>query len=264
MPRVTIVGGPDINVVRTGPKGRPPIVFLHALGLDLTWWGHQIEEFGHDHDVVALDLPGHGSSSAFEGSPTFDQMARSVGGVLEQIDAGAVHLVGISLGGMIAQTRAVARPQCVRSLSLVATSCTFPDTARQALGERARVTRAGGMAAIAPLSAERWFPPGFRAQRPDVIDRAIKLMLRQEPAYHASLWDMVAALHLEQQLGDVSCPTMVVAGGEDPSAPASAGQRIVDRIAASTLHVIEGCGHFPPFEAPDAFNELVRSFVEAS
>ena len=264
MPKVTIIGGPDINVVRTGPKGGAPIVFLHALGLDLTWWGHQIEAFGRDHDVIALDLPGHGLSGGLDDDPTFELMAQSVAGVLAEIDAGAVHLVGLSVGGMIAQALTISRPEWVRSLSLVATSCTFPDLTRQAVRERARVSRAGGMAAIAPLSAERWFPLAFRTQRPDVIDRAIKAMLQQDPEFHASLWAMVATLDLEQNLKAVTCPTMVVAGGEDISAPASAGQRIVDRITGSTLHVVEGCGHFPPLEAPEAFNELLRRFIEAS
>ncbi len=117
-------------------------------------------------------------------------------------------------------------------------------------GRMAAIARAGGPAAC--------------TQRPDVIDRAIKLMVQQDPEYHASLWDMVAALDLEHQLDAVTCPTMVVAGGEDPSAPAAAGQRIVDRITGSTLHVVEGCGHFAPLEAPEAFNELLRRFIEAS
>ena len=264
MPKVAVGGGPDINMVRTGPTGRTPIVLVHALGLDLTWWGHQIEAFGRDQDIIAIDLPGHGLSGGLDDKPTFDQMARSVAGVLEQVGAGAVHLVGLSLGGMIAQTLTITRPERVRSLGLVATSCTFPEAARQAVRERARVARGGGMAAIAPLSAERWFPQTFRTQRPDVIDRAIKLMMQQDVEFHASLWDMVATLDLEQQLSAVRCPTMVVAGGEDPSAPAAAGQRIVDRIAGSTLHVVEGCGHFPPLEAPEAFNGLLRHFIEAS
>ena len=127
-----------------------------------------------------------------------------------------------------------------------------------------RAWRAGGMAAIAPLSTERWFPLAFRTQRPDVIDRAIKVMLQQDPAFHASLWDMVATLHLEHELNAVTCPTMVVAGADDASAPASAGQRIVDRIAGSTLHVIEGCGHFPPVEAFGEFNTLLRRFLQTA
>lgn len=261
MPKVEIIGGLDINVVRAGPRGDTPIVFLHALGLDLTWWGHQVAEFGRDHDVVAFDLPGHGLSGRLDAPPTFDAMARAAAGVLAHVDAGPAHLVGLSVGGMIAQTLALAHPELVRSLSLVATSCTFPEAGRQAVRERARVARAGGMAAIAPLSLERWFPLAFRTQRPDVLDRAAKLMLQQEPEFHASLWDMVAALDVERRLSALTCPTMVVAGGEDMSASAAAGQLIVNQIAAATLHVVAGSGHFPPVEAPDEFNALLRKFL---
>lgn len=261
MPKIEITGGPGINVVRAGPKGGAPVVFLHGLGLDLTWWDHQLAEFGRDHDVVALDLPGHGLSGRLDASPTFDVMARTVAGVLAQVGAGPAHLVGISFGGMVAQTLALTRPEMVRSLSLVATSCTFPEAARQAVRERARVTRAGGMAAIAPLSLERWFPLAFRMQRPDVLDRAAKIMFQQDPEFHASLWDTVAALDVERRLSALTCPTMVVAGSEDLSASATAGQMIVNQIAGAELHVVAGCGHFPPVEAPEEFNALLRKFL---
>lgn len=187
MPKVEISGGPEINLVRTGSKGGAPIVFLHALGLDLTWWDRQIVEFGRDHDVIAFDHPGHGLSGQLDAPPTFDAMARATAGVLEHIDAGPVHLVGISFGGMVAQTMAVARPDLIRSLTLVATSCTFPEAVRQAIRERGRVARTEGMAAIAPLHLERWFPLAFRTQCPDVLDRATKILLRQDPDLHASL-----------------------------------------------------------------------------
>ena len=286
MPKVEIAGGPDINVVRAGPRGGAPVVLLHALGLDLTWWDHQVEAFGRDHDVIALDLPGHGLSGRPDAPPTFDVMARAVADVLAHEEAGPAHVVGISFGGMVAQELALARPAMVRSLSLVATSCTFPEAARQVVRERARVARrrnwrassrtrqvvrerarvarTGGMAAIAPLSLERWFPPAFRARRPDVLDRALKVMLRQDPECHASLWDTGAALDMERRLSSLACPAMGVAGGEDMSAPAAAGQAIVDRIAGARLHVMAGCGHFPPLETPEAFDALLRAFLLAA
>jgi len=261
MPKVEISGGPDINLVRTGPKDGAPIMFLHALGLDLTWWDHQIAKFGRDHDVVAFDLPGHGLSGHLEGRPTFDGMARTVMGVLAHVNAGPVHLVGISFGGMVAQTMAIARPDLVRSLTLVATSCTFPEAIRQVVRERGQVARTGGMATIAPLHLERWFPSAFRTQRPDVLDRAAKLLLQQDPELHASLWDIVAAVDVEQRLSALTCPTMVVTGGEDMSASAAAGQLIVNQIAGATLQVVADCGHFPPVETPGKFNALLRHHV---
>ncbi len=261
MPKVKTSSGLDINLVRTGPKGGAPIVFLHALGLDLTWWDRQIAEFGRDHDVVAFDLPGHGLSGHLKVQPTFDGMARAVMDVLAHVDAGPAHLVGISFGGMVAQTMVVARPDLVRSLTLVATSCTFPEAVRQVVRERARVARTGGMATIAPLHLERWFPSAFRTQRPDVLDRAVKIMLQQDPELHASLWDIVAAVDMEHRLSGLTCPTMVVVGGEDMSASTAAGQLIINQIAGATIHVVAGSGHFPPMEAPLEFNALLRQHL---
>ena len=263
MPLIEIIGGPDINLVRTGPRGRPPVVLMHPVGLDLTWWDLQFAEFGRDHDVVAFDMPNHGLSGKLRAPPTFDAMAMVAAGVVAHLGAGPAHLVGLSVGGMIAQAVALARPELVRSLSLVGTLCTFPDAVRGALRERARVSREEGMARIALLSQERWFPPAFRARRPDVLDRAAKSLLLQDPDFHASMWEMIATLDLEALLPTLRCPTLVVAGTEDINAPVAAARRIARLIPGAMLHEMPGAGHFPPMEMPDVFNGLVRDFLAA-
>jgi len=261
MPKFKIDNVAEINFVRAGPTGGRPIVFVHGVGLDLTWWGAQVEEFGQDHDVIAIDLPGHGLSGPLEVPLSFEVMTEVLIHLIEHLDAGSVHLVGISFGGMLAQTLALARPDLVSSLSLLATLCTFPEPVRGALRERARVARAEGMGRIAQLSNERWFPADFRVRRPDVLDRATRCLLQQDASFHACIWETIATLDLETRLPDVSCPTMVIVGGEDVNAPMEAGSKIADLISGSELHEISGLGHFPPFEAPEAFNKLLRRFL---
>ena len=141
-------------------------------------------------------MRGPGRSGGLDRPPSFEALADVLAGVLAHVDAGPAHLVGISVGGMIAQTLALARPGLVRSLSLVATLCTFPGPVRLALRERARLSREAGMAAIVPLSQERWFPPPFRAARPDILDRAAKDLLQQDPQVHALMWETIATLDL--------------------------------------------------------------------
>ena len=253
---------PDINMVRTGPRGAAPVVLLHGVGLDLTYWDSQIAALCTTHDVIAFDMPGHGLSGELPHPPSFGEMAAILAGVVEHADAGPAHLVGISAGGMIAQTFALQRPDLVRSLSLVATLCTFPDAVRAILRERARVSREGGMSVIAPLSLERWFPAAFRARRPDVMDRATKSLLQQDAEFHASMWDMIASLDLEARLSSLSCPTMVIAGVEDINAPPAAARQIAGLIPGAELHELAGAGHFPPIEVPEAFNELLVNFLQ--
>ena len=258
---VNVEGVGTINVARGGARGGTPVVFLHPVGLDLTWWGAQFEAFGTDYDLIAIDMPGHGLSETLTTPPSFDILADAVLGALHAVDAGSVHLVGVSVGGMIAQTLALRRPTLVRSLSLVATLCTFPDAVRGALRERARVARTEGMARIAQLSNERWFPEAFRNRRPDMLERATRSLLQQPPEVHAAMWDMISGLDLEGALRTISCPTLVVAGELDINAPRAAAEIITGAIRGASLKMMPGVGHFPPFEAPEAFNAILRSFL---
>ena len=262
MPRIQLSGGSTVNLVRAGPRGGAPLVFLHAVGLDLTWWDAQVAAFGRDHDVVAFDMPGHGLSEPLHRPPGFDALAGVLAEVLAHVDGGPAHLVGVSVGGMVAQALALARPDLVRSLSLVATLCTFPGAVRLALRERASLAREARMAAIVLSTQERWFPRSFRTARPDILDRAAKILLQQDPQLHAAMWDMIASLDLQAALPALRCPTMVVAGGEDPNAPPAAGRLIAQLVPGAVLHEVPGAGHFPPVEAPDVFNNLLRAFLD--
>lgn len=258
---VPVDGVGQIYVAHTEPVGSPPIMFIHGVGLDLTWWGAQFQRFGDTRELIALDLPGHGQSSALGTPPTFDILSSAVERVIEELAQQPVHLVGLSVGGMIAQHVALRRPDLVRSLCLVATWCVFPDTIRGVLRERADVARREGMATIAELSTRRWFTEDFLKNRPDVVARATRSLLGQSPDFHAGMWDMIAGLDVESRITAISCPTLVVVGGADPNAPETAGRAIADRIGGSRLVVMPGLGHFPPLEADVAFNDLLEQFV---
>lgn len=261
MPILKMQDSPDINYVRTGAQGSAPILLLHALGLDLSVWEQQFSAFGSTNDLIAIDLPGHGLSGSLDEAPSFAAMARIVGKLIEHLNLAPVHLVGISVGGMIAQTVALTRPELLCSLTLIATSCTFPQAVRQVLGERAKLVRQQGMEGIIPLHLERWFPQDFRQRRPDVLDRFSKILLRQQAEFHSGMWDMVATLDTEHALKTLRCPVMIVAGEDDPSASPAAGKIIAEQMDQARLFVIPACGHFPQMEHAAEFNKLMHAFI---
>ena len=261
MPVIEVAGGHKVNFVRAGSRGQPPVVLMHAVGLDLTWWDVQFASLGRDHDLVAFDMLGHGLSDRLKSPPTFELMAEVLTGVLEHVDAGPANLVGHSVGGMIALTLALARPDLVNSLSLVGTLGGFPDAARGTLRERASSAREHGMAALVPPTLERWFPATFRERRPDVLDRAAKCLLLQDPLFHAGMWEMVATLDLQTRLGELRCPTIIMVGTEDGNAPLEAVRQTACFISEAELHELPGVGHFAPLESPDAFDGFLRRFL---
>ncbi len=253
-----------VHYLRTGPRDKPPIMLLPSLGLNRNFWDQQITALGRDYNVLAIDVLDQTLPRPAGFQPTFDGLAAAAAAVLQHAQAGPAHVVGLSVGSMIAQTLALAQPTLVRSLTLIGAAAAFPDTGREALRERARLTREQGMAAVMPLHLSRWFTPDFASRRPDIIERVTETLLADDPKVHAALWDMVSGLDTAPRLPVLTCPTLVVVGAEDTSTPPAAARLIADAIAGAQLEVVQGASHLTPLEAPEAVNALLVEFLSAA
>ncbi|AMR25897.1 hypothetical protein A0257_01485 [Hymenobacter psoromatis] len=224
-------------------------------------WGPQIAALRESHDVIALDLPGHGLSDSLAGKLTFSDFAAVVARVVTAAAAGPAHLVGISFGGMVAQVVALEHPALVRSLSLIGTACTFAEAGRAALRDRASFVREHGMRAVAPLSLARWFTPEFSQRRPDVLDGITKILYRQDAAFHAAAWDLIATLDTQAGLRAATLPAQLIVGAEDTSTPVAAAHTLAAALRTTAVHVVPGSAHFTNLEAPKTVNDLLLSFL---
>ena len=251
----------SINTVRTGPRGGAPTILVHPVGLELSYWGGQIEALCDTYDVVAFDLPGHGRTPGSPADWTLDAAARCLEHVVRSTSTGPAHLVGLSVGGMIAQALTLAQPDLVRSLTLIDTAAAFAEEGRAAMRSRAKMAREGGMQAVLRTTIERWFTPDTAARRPDLIDRVTKTLLADDPLVHAAMWDMISALDLVSQLHRIACPTLVLVGEFDPSSPPAAARVLRDNIAGAQMHVIPQASHMAPLEKPDAINAHLTRFL---
>lgn len=252
---------PTLHQVRAGRRGAPLVVLIHAVALDLTYWDRQIGALAGSFDVIAYDLAGHGASPV-PGQPFgFDDAAEDLARVLEAAGAGPACLVGLSVGGMIAQTLALARPDLVRALCLMDTVSTFAEAGREAVRGRAAQVRVGGMEAIVVPTLERWFTPGFAARRPDVLDRVAKTLRAADPDVHAAMWDMISTLDVAPRLTEIDRPTLVMVGQKDPTTPVAASEVIARGIPGARLEIIPDASHMAPLEAPEEVNRHLLGFL---
>jgi 3-oxoadipate enol-lactonase len=249
----------SLNVIRAGRREKPLVVLAHAVGMDLTYWSDQIGALEADYDVVAYDLRGHGSSTVCA-AYDFPALAGDLACVVTQADNGAAHIVGLSVGGMIAQTLALSRPDLVRSLTLIDTTSTFSDQVRTVLRARADTVRFSGMGAIVQPTLERWFTADFAARRPDVINRVAKTLLSTDAHVHAAMWDTIATLDVADAINGLSIPTLVLVGENDPTTPPAAARVIAERIRQAKLMIIPGASHISPVEAPQFVNGKLLEF----
>ncbi len=251
-----------LNVVRTGPGGDSPVVLVHPIGLDLSYWGEQIEALRYTHDVIAYDLPGHGRSPGNPQMWTLDQAAQALAGVIQSSGAQSAHVVGLSVGGMIAQATALNHPALLTSLTLISTAAVFSEEARSAMHQRAEMARDGEMAAVVSTTISRWFTHEFVVQRPDIIDRVEKTLLSDDPAIYRAIWEMIATLDLVNRLHQITVPTLILVGELDTTTPPAAAAVLNAHIANTEMHVIPNASHMVSLEKPSEVNRHLQRFLK--
>ncbi len=250
-----------LHWVRTGTDHPETVVLLHAVGYDLTYWDRQIEALCGRYNVVAVDLPGHGRSPVLSQPWTFDALARLLAALIETVADRPVHLAGLSFGGMLAQTTALARPDLIRSLALLGTASTFPEPVRVAMRARAAIIRAQGMAAVLGSSLERWFSADTRTRRPDLIERVTRTILADDPTTQADIWDLIASLDVMDRLPEIACPTLLLVGEQDASTPPKASTAMAERLPNARMVVIPEAAHIVTLEKPLAVNRELMLFL---
>ena len=237
-----------------------PLVMLHAVGTSGRLWWQHVPRLARRFRVLAVDLPGHGQSPKTEGSLSIEGMSAELYRTLQALNLLRVHLVGLSLGGMVAQMLAVDHPSSVSSLTLCDTLCEVGPPQAQVLEERARAVEEGGMSALVKSILERWFSPGFSARRPDVVAEVEKLLLAADPVVNAQTWRAIGRLNVASRLPNLHLPALVINGSLDNSIPPGEGERLANLLEARLVE-LPGCAHMAPLEAPERFMDLLEPFV---
>ena len=242
--------------------GGAPVVFLHGVGGDSASWAPQIDAFSGDFRAIAWDMPGYGGSPALE-RMTFPALADSLLGLLDRLGLDRVHLIGHSMGGMVAQEFAASRPERVRTLVLSATSPAFgrPDGDFQKRFVEARIAPLENgmtMADLADEMVETMLGPSADAEGAAIARRSMAAV--PEATYRAAIACLVT-FDRRDALSGYTMPVLVLAGETDSNAPAPMMEKMAGRIPGADYVCMPGTGHLGNLEDPEAFNEAVGSFL---
>lgn len=254
------VNGIVLHYEARGEPSKPTIVFANSLGTDFRIWDGVAARLGDAFRVVRYDKRGHGLSEA---TPAPYRLADHVGDLAALLDHLGVRdaaVVGLSVGGMIAQSLASSRPDLVKALVL---SNTGHKIGTEPLwNDRiAAVTGGGGIASIADPILERWFSQGYR--RPDNADlTGYRLMLTRTPVEgYAGTCAALRDADLTETTRALTLPCLCIAGDQDGSTPPELVRSTADLIKGSTFRIVEGTGHLPCIEKPQAVAALIGGFL---
>lgn len=246
-----------------GRPGAPPVVLIQGLGADRTAGLLQRVALAPSYRTIALDNRGVGRSDKPHGRYHLDDMANDVARVLDECGLESAHVIGHSMGGVIAQLLALQHPERVRSLVLSATACHHHMWRRELLAEWASIALEQGMRELS-RRAMRWLvgPRSFRRYWPAL--GVLGPLALNVPA-HAFAAQARAILDTDDshrdRLSEVRVPTLVASGSQDILTPTADGEELAERIPGAELSVISGAAHGFPVEHALAFNALLRDFL---
>ena len=239
------------------------ILFLHGLGSCGQDWMLQTPVFSERFHVIVPDMRGHGQTDKPQGGVRVAYLASDVIGLLDAMSVERAHVVGLSLGGCVAQVLALDAPQRVRSLALVNTFAHLePANPRHALMLVSRLAVLGlrGLPAQAHYVAARLFP---KPEQAPLRKLAAERIAANEPATYRRLLLAAGAFDVRNRLGEITCPTLVIAGDRDTTVPLNVKQALAAGIPGARFELVADSGHATPIDQPEVFNELVLGFIES-
>ena len=255
---------PQLNVAVQGPVDGSgvPVVLSHALGANLHLWdGFAAQLAAQGHPVLRYDHRGHGGSAVPACPYTMDDLVDDTARLLREWGRGPVVFVGLSMGGMVGQGLAVRHPELVKGLVLANTSAQYPEAAKAVWAGRIATVEAQGLEAVVDATMERWFCAAYRGAHPDVVAGFRAMVLRNDAAGYMASCHAVANVDWLGRLGELTCPTLIIAGERDLGAPVAMSQAMAERIAGAELVVLADAAHISVVEQPAAFARHLDAFL---
>jgi pimeloyl-ACP methyl ester carboxylesterase len=254
--------GAELFWERSG-RGEPLLLIQGMSGTHLTWGEPFLSRLEPDFDCVVFDNRGIGNSAEVGAPFTIAEMADDALTVMDAAGLETAHVLGISMGGMIAQQVALKAPERLRTLTL---GCTYPGGEGSSLiapedaGPLLEAMGSGDLDRVIQAMYEVNLSPGFRADATRYED--FKTMATSLPARQQTVQlqiQAVAGHDAQARLAEIEAPTLVIHGTEDKMIPVANGRLIASLIPGAKLEIFDGVGHLFWWEEPERSAELVRA-----
>jgi len=261
-PTFAPAGDAVLHVRDSSETGKPAMVFVNSLGTDLRIWDSVAAHFAPRFRTVQHDKRGHGLSSGPLDDVRIETYAGDLAALLDGRGITAAVIVGVSIGGMIAQALAAARPDLVRALVFCNTGHKIGTP--EAWNDRIAAIKLKGLNGIADGVMERWFSEPYRIDHPVDLAGWRAMLTRTPEAGYAAACGAIAAADLTEGTRGIKVPTLCVAGEGDLATPPALVQELAGLIGGAGYAEIPVIGHLPSLEAPEALIGQMESHLTAN
>lgn len=252
------LNGHRVTVDDHHSEGDDVLLLVHGLGGTANFWAPVVAAYAPTHRVIVPDLPGAGRSAPAPAC-SIDSLARDLLALMDALGVAAAHVAGHSMGSIVCQHLAALAPMRVLDLVLLGPLAELPDAARPALEARAQTARSEGMEPIATVVCERGLAAATKARQPVVVGFVREMVLRQ-PAEGYAAHCLALATGRRAAPATVRCPTLLVSGIEDTTAPPASVEALAAALPDARVELLTDCGHWTAVEKPREVVDAMQRF----
>lgn len=237
------------------------LVFINSLGTDFRIWDGVVAALGGEFNIVLHDKCGHGLSTYAKRPSTIAGYAADLESLLLHLGVSKAVVVGLSVGGLIAQELFQTRPDMIAGLVLSNTALKIGTL--DSWGARIAAIRENGIESIADAILERWFSPQFRASRKDELEIYRNMLVRTPQEGYLACCEAIRDADYTSEASNISAPVLCIGGEHDGSTPPAQVQDMASRIPDARFELIEGVAHLPCIEQPEIHAKLIVAFARS-
>ncbi len=260
--KAELVPGPVRIAIDHAGSG-PLVLFMHGIGGNRTNWHDQLPVFAERFHAASWDARGYGASDDYAGPLDFSDFSRDLLRVLDYLNVRKAHLVGLSMGGLIAFDFHATHPDRVATLTICDSMPGMTDLTAEARREFVRIRQEPLLSGkeprdIAPMVAKTLVG---KSAKPGSFERLVASMSALHKDSYLKTIEATTNYARVLRLEDIEVPTHIIVGDEDTLTPPALSQSMASRISGARLTIVEGAGHLSNIEQPQRFNAAALAFL---
>ncbi len=244
-----------------GPEDGPAILFCNSLGADLRLWDAMLDHMPAGYRFVRFDKRGHGLSEPPQAPFGIEDLASDALEIADHVGLGAFAFVGVSIGGLVGQAIAAPAGERLRALALLDTGARIGTA--ELWNERIAKVRDGGVGSMAAAIVERWFTADYHADPAHVLPWRALVSATSAEGY-ARCCEAIRDADFETAARAIAAPTLCLWGDADISTPPDVNRALAEMTRAARAVEIQGAGHLPCVERPEATATEIAKFLKDS
>ncbi|UVC08921.1 3-oxoadipate enol-lactonase [Rhizobium sp. TH2] len=245
----------------TEDENAPVLILINSLGTDFRIWLPLLDELNSEWSILLYDKRGHGLSEVGKLPYSIEDHADDLIGLCRHLGIRKATIYGLSVGGLIAQSVYLKKPELVKKIILSNTSHKI-GTAEMWAGRIADVEE-HGIESLADSVMERWFTKDFHQRRRTDLTGYRNMLVRQDRAGYAATCGAIRDADFTASVSQIKVPVLCIVGDQDGSTPPDVVRATAGMIPNARFEIIEGCGHIPCVEQPAALADILDDFINA-